>query len=126
MKKLLTSLTFCAFSFGGLAVAGAGGDDLPEKLVKMVERMASDTDTNKPDCDKIATALHKHADEDAALMKAVKDADAKKTKEQKAAEKKELEAKYGERLKAAMTKMMPLKECKDNAKIKEYRTKVGM
>ena len=117
MKRTLTHLAFCAFTlgtFGGLAKAHAA-EDLPERIVKMIERMAADTDANKPDCDKIAAALNKHADDDAKLIK-----------EAKAAEKKDMEAKYGARMKAAFLKMAPLKECKTNEKIKAYRTKVGM
>jgi len=128
MKRTLTHLAFCAFTlgtFGGLAKAHAA-EDLPERIVKMIERMAADTDANKPDCDKIAAALNKHADDDAKLIKEAKAADEKKTTEQKAAEKKDMEAKYGARMKAAFLKMAPLKECKTNEKIKAYRTKVGM
>jgi hypothetical protein len=99
-------------------------DELGEKVIKIIEYIASDVDANKPDCDKIGTALTAHMDDDAAVMAKVKADDAKKTKEQKAEDGKKMDAKYGDRMKAAMSKMGPLKSCKANAKVTAYQKKV--
>jgi hypothetical protein len=99
-------------------------DDLSEQLVKMMERIGQDVDTNKPDCDNIGTALAAHSDEDATLATKLKAEESKKTKEQKADDKKKYKEKYGDRLTAAKSKIAPIEACKTNAKVKAYKRKV--
>jgi hypothetical protein len=107
----------------GTARAAADGD-LVDKVVKILERIGEETDANKPDCDKIGTALAKHQAEDAAVMKQAKDSDAKKTAKQREDDTKAAKAKFGERMKAAQAKAAPLKACKTNAKVKAYAEQV--
>lgn len=96
-------------------------DDTAERLVKMQERQAEAVAKNAPDCDKIGKALLATVDEDAALMKSVYAADAKKSKEQKRAEKAEFMTRYGKRLKAAQGKIAPLRACKGNAQVRSWK-----
>jgi hypothetical protein len=99
-------------------------DEVAAKVVKIFERIGEDADANKPDCEKMGTALSKHLAEDAAIMKQIKEDDAKKSTKQKAEDKEAVKAKYGERMKAAMAKAAPLKACKTNAKVKAYAEQV--
>jgi len=120
----LVVATLIGSGIGARAVHAESTDELVEKGIKIFERVAGEADANKPDCDKIGSALALHMDDDAAVMGKLKDLDAKKTKDQKAADRKALEAKYGERMKAAKAKGAPLKACKGNAKVSAYMTKV--
>jgi hypothetical protein len=107
------------------ARAHADGDGgLVEKYVKLMERIGTDADANKPDCDKIGTALSKHQAEDAATMQRFKDDMAKLSAQQRKAVRDLLNAKYGERLKASEAKAAPIKACKTNPKIKAYAAQV--
>jgi hypothetical protein len=106
------------------AARAAGNDDMVEKAVKNFERIADEADANKPDCEKIGAALAKHLDEDVAVMKQIKDADAKKTAKQRDEERDAAKAKYGARMQAAKAKAAPLKACKTNAKVKAYAEQV--
>jgi hypothetical protein len=102
----------------------AADDDLIDEVVKILERVGEEADANKPDCEKIGTALAKHQAEDAAVMKQAKDSDAKKTPKQREDDTKAAKAKFGERMKAAKAKAAPLKACKANAKVKAYAEQV--
>jgi hypothetical protein len=119
-------------AFAGLVVSllatgaarAAADDDLVDKVVKIFERIGQETDANKPDCEKIGTALAKHQAEDAAVMKQAKDSDAKKTTKQREEDTKAAKAKFGERMTAAKAKAAPLKACRTNAKVKAYAEQV--
>jgi hypothetical protein len=123
--KQIKLFAMALFLVAGARTARAESmDDLAEKAVKVIERIGSDGDASKGDCEKLGTALASHMDDDATVMKAIKDAEAKLTKEQKAENRKKMEAKYGERMKAAKKKLESLKTCKTNAKVKAYGEKV--
>jgi hypothetical protein len=107
------------------ATAHADGDGgLVEKYVKIMERIGTDADKNKPDCDKIGTALSKHQAEDAATMQQLKANMAKLTAQERKAVRDLLDAKYGARLKASMAKAAPIKACTTNPKVKAYADQV--
>jgi hypothetical protein len=118
---------FVALSVSLVVTAGAraeGDGGLVEKFVMIMERIGTDADTNKPDCDKIGTALSRHQAEDAATMQQVKDNEAKLTAQERKAVRDLIKAKYGERLKASEAKAAPIKACKTNPKIKAYANQV--
>jgi len=121
MKTLLSSLLF-----GGALVVGGGvaRADLQEQMVKMLERQASEIDAAKPDCDKMLDALMKHVDADATLTKQAQDSDKGKSSEQKKAEQQAFVGKYGPRLQAAAKLMAPLRECRANPKMKQWRARL--
>lgn len=105
----------------GVARVRAEGDGgLLEKYVLIMERIGADTDANKPDCDKIGTALSRHQAQDAATMKEFKDNLAKLPPSQRQAVKDLFKDKYAERLKASEAKAAPLKACKTHPKVKAY------
>lgn len=105
----------------GAARARAEGDGgLLEKYVLIMEHIGTDADANKPDCDKIGTALSRHQTQDAATMKQFKDNLARLTPSQRQAVKDLFKAKYAGRLKVSEAKAAPIKECKTNPKIKAY------
>jgi len=107
------------------AVARADGDGgLVEQYVKLLERVGTEVDANKPDCEKIGVALSKHLTEDAATMKEVKDNRAKLTPSERKAVNDFVKARYGERLKAAEAKAAPLKACQTNPKVKAYADQI--
>lgn len=124
MRHLVLGLLL-ALSSSAPALADAKFDELSEKVVTLFERIATEIDANKPDCDKIGTVLNKHVDEDAALMKQAHDLDKTMTKDEKDAAKKKMDAKYGARMKVAKEKGKPVRACKTNPKVKAYMTKVG-
>jgi hypothetical protein len=97
---------------------GDGG--LLEKYVLLMERIGADADANKPDCDKIGTALSRHQAEDSATMKQFKDNLARLSPPQRKAVKDLFKDKYVKRLKASEAKAAPIKACKANPKIKAY------
>jgi hypothetical protein len=67
------ALVVLAVSHIGVARERAEGDGgLLEKYVLLMERIGADADANKPDCDKIGTALSRHQAEDSATMKQFK------------------------------------------------------
>jgi hypothetical protein len=123
MKTTLFVIVLSVFATARTARAESI-QELAEQGVKIIEHIASDAEASKSDCDKLGTALAAHMDDDAAVMKKIKDAESKLTKEQKDANRKEMEKKYGDRMKAAMGKLGPLKTCKANAKVKAYGEKV--
>jgi hypothetical protein len=123
LTKLVCSLAVMSV-FGASQAFAASDADLHESMVKMAERQAKDVSATAPDCDKMGDALLKHVDDDAALMKKVMDADKGKTKEQKTLAKNEFMKKYATRMKDAQQKMAPLKSCRDNAKMKEWKKKI--
>jgi hypothetical protein len=123
LTKLVCSIAVMSV-FGASQAFAAGDADLHESMVKMAERQAKDVSAHAPDCDKIADALLKSVDDDAALMKKVMAAEKTKTKEQKTLEKNEFMKKYAPRMKAAQEKMAPAKKCRDNAKMKEWKKKL--
>lgn len=122
MKNLLIAAAALTFSFG--TARAENMDELAEKAVKIFERIADDGEASKGDCDKFGTALASHMDDDAAAMKKIKDAEAKQSKDEKAKTRKDMEKKYGDRMKAAEKKLGALKTCKTNAKVKAYGEKV--
>lgn len=124
MKKINLFVMAVLLVAGARAARAETIDELAEKGVKVMERIGSDGEASKGDCDKFGTALASHMDEDATVMKAIKDAESKMTKEQKAENRKKMEEKYGERMKAAKKKLETLKTCKTNAKVKAYGEKV--
>jgi primosomal protein N'' len=124
MKQLRILVPAIALVFSLRTTYADTVEEMGEKAVKIMERIASDGEASKGDCDKFGTALASHMDADAVTMKKIKDADAKQTKEQREANRKLMEKKYGERMKAAMTKLQTLKACKDHAKVKAYGDKV--
>jgi hypothetical protein len=118
MKTLMVAASLALSSVAG--AAGAGQED----VVKMQERQGEAIKKNAPDCDKIGDALLANADADAATMKQLVAAEAGKTKEQKKTEQQEMVAKYGDRLKVAQKNFEPLRACKGNAKIKQWKDKL--
>jgi hypothetical protein len=103
---------------------GDGGGGLVEQFVKIMERIGTDADANKPDCDKIGSALSKHQAEDAATMQELKANRAKLSPQERKAVQDLIKAKYGERLKASEAKAAPIKACTTNPKIKAYADQV--
>ena len=125
MRAACFAFAMLSFSLLITARAHAGGDGgLVEKYVKIMESIGMDADANKPDCDKIGTALSKHQAEDAATMQQLKDNMAKLTAQERKAVRDLLEHKYGERLKASEAKAAPIKACRNNPKIKAYAAQV--
>jgi hypothetical protein len=116
---------FLALSVLMIASAHAeGGGGLVEKFVKIMERIGSDADANKPDCDKIGTALSKHQAEDVATMQELKANKAKLSPQERKAVQALIKDQYGERLKASEAKAAPIKACTTNPKIKAYANQV--
>jgi len=105
---------------GAVPARAEGNDGLLEKYVLIMERVGADADANKPDCEKIGTALSKHQTKDAATMKQFKEALGKLTPSERKAVKDLFKDKYGERLKVSEAKAAPIKTCKTNPKIKAY------
>ena len=118
MKRILSTLIFVGLAF---SVTGCSKGDPGEQAVKLFEEMATIADKNKDDCDKMGEAMIKFMDGNADTFKKLKELGKKETPEQKKA----YEAKYRERLKAAMGKMMPAQaKCKDNKKLQEAMKKM--
>jgi hypothetical protein len=118
MKRILGTIAFVAIAFN---VTGCSKGSPEEQAVKLFEEMATISDTNKADCDKMGEAIGTFMDKNAETFKKLKDLGKDETPEQKKA----MEEKYGERMKAAMGKMMPAQaKCKDNKKLQDAMKKM--
>lgn len=129
MKRLLVLLVL-AFAFAfvivivspRLAVADATVEQTAERMVVLIEKMASITDTYKNDCDAMGGALDKFADATAEERAALKAARAKLTREQKDA----IAKKYEARLAAGAAKIAAgMRACGSNPKVKAAMVKIG-
>jgi|GEM_PF-3437524 len=118
--SILSVLGFSLLSLGPVRARA----DIPEDMVKLMEKQSNDIDSNKPDCDKMLDALLKHADADAAMIKKAIASDQGKTPEQKKTEATALKAKYGPRLDAAVQKMGPLRAHPKTPKMDIWRKKL--
>ena len=125
MNRVWIALFGLALSLCIAAPARADGDGgLMERFVKLLERLADEADANKSDCNKIGTALGKHLEEDAALIKDVKETNAKVPPNQRKALEDFIKARYGKRIEAAHTKAAPYRACMTNPKVKKYADRV--
>ncbi len=93
-----------------------------DKMVSMLEEVATAVDDAKGDCGKMADAVQAVADKykgDLDSMKAAAEK-AKKDKDQA----KELMSKYGDRMEKAMPKLMAMMSCADDPKMKAVNDKL--
>ena len=100
--------------------------ELVEQFVKMVERIGREVHAMQPDCDKIATALMAHVDEDAAVVAKIRAIDEARPQDQREAERAKGPPGDAARLAAAMKLQAPLAACKANAKLAQYRSRASM
>lgn len=111
MKHALVILLALALPGRGFADTGA---EQAEKAVVLMEQLANVVDANKANCDVMGDKLAAWADANGAQLKQLKEADKALTAEQKKA----FSAKYEERMKAVVTKMMPgVQKCQANPKV---------
>jgi len=115
MKKLVLLAAFVVFASIASPRAMAAESNIAEQAVALFEKLANIIDADKADCDKMGNDVSRFADENAALLAAIRAHREKLTPEQK----KELEKKYGDRMRAAVQKMMPgIMACSKNDKVK--------
>jgi len=104
-----------------LLLCAPGGDaradtnaDIAEKMVRILERVATIVDMNKSDCNAMGDKLNAAIDENSAFI-----ADAKARSESMTqAERDALQARFGARLQAATMRMMPgIRACATNSKV---------
>jgi len=116
MKKIL-GLAF-ALSLAlpsGRAHAAMTAEQAGDKAIVLLEAMADIIDKDQDNCDKMAVDLNKYQDDNAALIKELGEAKAKRTP----ADKKAWQDKYKARLEAAQGKMMAGgQKCEKNEKVK--------
>lgn len=99
-------------------------DELRERAVKLLERLADDVQANQPDCKKIAAALMKHVDADAKVMDAFQAIDDARPQDQREAE--VAPPAFVKRVVAARARMVPLDACKDDPTLAAYRARTNL
>jgi hypothetical protein len=98
-----------------LRASAMTNDEAGEKAMGLIEGIAAIVDSDKANCDKMATDVNKYTDDNAALIKELNAMKAKRTD----ADKKAWQDKYGDRMKAATQKMMAGGQaCQSNEKVK--------
>ena len=126
MKRVWIALFGWTVALCVAAPARADGDGgLMEKFVKLLERVADEADANKPDCGKIGAALGKHLEEDAALIKDLKETISKVPPNQRKALEDFIKARYGKRIEAAHTKAAPYRACMTHPRVKKYADRIA-
>jgi hypothetical protein len=121
MRTQILSLFFVGIAAQGSARAA----DLKEQMVQVLERQAADVDDHRPDCDAILTALLRHVDDDAAVSRKLRAADRGKSPAQLKEEQSAFVAKYADRLHAATAKMGPLKACRTDPRLQQWKKKLA-
>jgi hypothetical protein len=124
MNRVRIALFGLTVSLCVAASARADDGGLMERFVKLLERVADEADAHKPDCSKIGTALGRHLEEDAALIKDLRETNAKVPANQRKALEDFIKARYGKRIEAAHKKAAPYRACMTNAKVKKYAARV--
>ena len=116
MNKTLGSvLALSLLSFPAARAHAQATADTGEKGIQVLEGVADVVDKNKDNCDQMASELDKFQTDNADAIKAMQANKANRTE----AEKKAWQDKYGDRAKAAYTKMSAgSQKCKTNEKVK--------
>lgn len=97
-------------------VAGLSNDQVAEKSVELMEKMAELSVKHKSNCDELATQWTKLFDDNAKLLDRIKELNKSQTRDQKKA----FDKKYRERNMAVMSKMTPaIEACRDNENLKK-------
>jgi hypothetical protein len=114
MKRALLSTAAGLFLFVSGEARADANSDIAEKMVRLLERIATLVDTNKSDCNAMGDKLNAVIDENSAFI-----ADAKaRSGAMSQAERDAIQARYGARLQAATMKMMPgIRACATNPKV---------
>jgi hypothetical protein len=98
-----------------LAASAMTMEEAGEKFMGLIESVATIVDSDKDNCDKMATDLTKYEDDNAALLKELNEMKGKRTD----ADRKSWQDKYKDRFKAAQQKMLAGGEkCQKNEKVK--------
>jgi hypothetical protein len=108
-----------------LAAPGAAASDsttrLVEKVVRLLEHAAVVVQMNVSDCNAMGDKLEKLADDNADLLREMKDRNEKMSDHERA----QLQARYGARVQAALVKISPgLRKCGSNPKVRDAVRKV--
>lgn len=117
--KIRTLLLSAAIT---LSLTACSKKDPVEKMVSMMEDLASAVDDAKGDCGKMADGVEKVADKYKGDIESMKSA-AEKAKGDKD-QSKELMEKYGDRMQKAMPKLMGMMKCADDPKMKAVNDKL--
>lgn len=97
-------------------VSGLSNDQIAEKSVELMEKMADLSVKHKSNCDELATQWTKLFEDNAKLIDRIKELNKSQSRDQKKA----FNKKYRERNMAVMKKMTPaIEACKDNENLKK-------
>ena len=120
MKRVLALLVALFLSILAFGQAKSKSSPAPssndgDRVVQLDEQMASMVDSDKGNCDKMATDIKAFADKNGAEMQRLRDEGMKRSPEQRA----EFQKKYGARIQAATARMNAgIPACIQNPKVK--------
>jgi hypothetical protein len=113
--KTLRTLLAAALLAGAVGLGSPARADSGEQMIAFFEKLAAIIDSNKSNCDKMASELGKFLDDNAAAIDKAREEVKKSTPEQRKA----VHDKYKARFDAAMAKVKEgAMACKDNPKVK--------
>jgi len=114
MKRALLSMAAALFFVVPGDVRADTNADIAEKMVRILERVATVVEANRSDCNAMGDKLNAIIDENGAFI-----ADAKARSESMTAEERQqIQARFRARIQAATAKMVPgLRACGTNAKV---------